>query len=111
MEMVSQPDNPYQKMLLILGRDDNDLITAVEGIAQGELLRRARHHRQRETAGPAPAVRCAKLVRTDRRTTFGELTQYQNQLQADGLQPNPISLTLNLPPDLFWCVHAALIWT
>ncbi|WP_036621204.1 cellulose biosynthesis cyclic di-GMP-binding regulatory protein BcsB [Pantoea sp. GM01] len=101
--MVNQPDNPYEKMLLILGRDDNDLLTAVEGIAQGQLLLRG------ETAtidsvkllAPRQAYDAPNWVRTDRRTTFAELTQYQNQLQGDGLQPNPISLTLNLPPDLF----------
>ncbi|WP_312182516.1 cellulose biosynthesis cyclic di-GMP-binding regulatory protein BcsB [Pantoea sp. CTOTU46764] len=103
LEMVNQPDNPYEKMLLILGRDDQDLLTAVEGIAQGQLLLR----------GDTSTIDSVKLlaarqaydapnwVRTDRRTTFAELTQYQNQLQGDGLQPNPISLTLNLPPDLF----------
>lgn len=103
VEMVNQPNNPYEKMLLILGRDDNDLLTAVEGIAQGQLLLR----------GDSSTIDSVKLlaarqpydapnwVRTDRRTTFAELTQYQNQLQGDGLQPNPISLTLNLPPDLF----------
>jgi len=103
VEMVNQPDNPYEKMLLILGRDDQDLLTAVEGIAQGQLLLR----------GDTSTIDSVKLlaarqaydapnwVRTDRRTTFAELTQYQNQLQSDGLQPNPISLTLNLPPDLF----------
>ncbi|WP_293795672.1 cellulose biosynthesis cyclic di-GMP-binding regulatory protein BcsB [uncultured Pantoea sp.] len=103
VEMVNQPDNPYEKMLLILGRDDQDLLTAVEGIAQGQLLLR----------GDTSTIDSVKLlaarqaydapnwVRTDRRTTFAELTQYQNQLQGDGLQPNPISLTLNLPPDLF----------
>ncbi len=103
VEMVNQPDNPYEKMLLILGRDDQDLLTAVEGISQGQLLLR----------GDTSIIDSVKLlaarqaydapnwVRTDRRTTFAELTQYQNQLQGDGLQPNPISLTLNLPPDLF----------
>ncbi len=103
VEMVNQPYNPYEKMLLILGRDDQDLLTAVEGIAQGQLLLR----------GDTSTINSVKLlaarqaydapnwVRTDRRTTFAELTQYQNQLQGDGLQPNPISLTLNLPPDLF----------
>ncbi|NIE54556.1 cellulose biosynthesis cyclic di-GMP-binding regulatory protein BcsB [Pantoea sp. Ap-870] len=103
VEMVSQPDNPYQKMLLILGRDDNDLITAVEGIAQGELLLRGERAtiESVKLLAPRQPYDAPNWVRTDRRTTFGELTQYQNQLQADGLQPNPISLTLNLPPDLF----------
>jgi len=101
--MVSQPDNPYEKMLLVLGRDDNDLLTAVEGIAQGELLLRGDTSTidSVKMLEPRQAYDAPNWVRTDRRTTFAELTQYQNQLQADGLQPNPISLTLNLPPDLF----------
>jgi hypothetical protein len=103
VEMVSQPDNPYEKMLLILGRDDSDLLTAVEGIAQGELLLRGETSTidSVKMLAPRQAYDAPNWVRTDRRTTFAELTQYQNQLQADGLQPNPISLTLNLPPDLF----------
>ncbi|MGD9426598.1 cellulose biosynthesis cyclic di-GMP-binding regulatory protein BcsB [Pantoea sp. NSTU24] len=101
--MVSQPDNPYEKMLLILGRNDDDLLTAVQGIAQGELLLRGDtatidHVTQLVPRQPYDAP---NWVRTDRRTTFAELSQYENQLQSDGLQPNPVSLTLNLPPDLF----------
>jgi cellulose synthase operon protein B len=103
VEMVSQPNNPYEKMLLVLGRDDNDLLTAVEGIAQGELLLRGESSTidSVKMLAPRQAYDAPNWVRTDRRTTFAELTQYQNQLQADGLQPNPINLTLNLPPDLF----------
>lgn len=103
VQMVNQPDNPYQKMLLILGRDDNDLLTAVEGISQGQLLLRGDSSTidSVKLLAPRQAYDAPNWVRTDRRTTFAELTQYQNQLQGDGLQPNPISLTLNLPPDLF----------
>ncbi|TPV27487.1 cellulose biosynthesis cyclic di-GMP-binding regulatory protein BcsB [Pantoea anthophila] len=103
VEIVSQPDNPYAKMLLILGRNDDDLLTAVQGIAQGELLLRGDTSTiDRVTLlAPRQPYDAPNWVRTDRRTTFAELTQYENQLQSDGLQPNPISLTLNLPPDLF----------
>jgi cellulose synthase operon protein B len=103
VEIVSQPDNPYEKMLLILGRNDEDLLTAVQGIAQGELLLRGDTSTidSVKLLAPRKAYDAPNWVRTDRRTTFAELTQYENQLQADGLQPNPVSLTLNLPPDLF----------
>ncbi|MFA1646542.1 MAG: cellulose biosynthesis cyclic di-GMP-binding regulatory protein BcsB, partial [Enterobacteriaceae bacterium] len=37
----------------------------------------------------------------DRAVTFGELKTYEEQLQATGLQPSSISLSLNLPPDLY----------
>jgi hypothetical protein len=103
VEMVDRPGNPYQKMLLILGRDDNDLLTAVQGIAQGEMLLRGQTSTidsVKELAARQP-YDAPKWVRTDRATTFGELQQFQGQLQADGTQPGPISLTLKLPPDLF----------
>lgn len=38
VEVISHPQNPYVKLLLVQGRDDNDLITAVKGIAQGNIL-------------------------------------------------------------------------
>ncbi|WP_455815076.1 cellulose biosynthesis cyclic di-GMP-binding regulatory protein BcsB [Pseudomonas graminis] len=103
VEIVSQPDNPYQKMLLILGRDDNDLVTAVQGIAQGELLLRGSSSMVdalKPLADRQP-YDAPNWVRTDRATTFAELQQYQGQLQSDGLQPSPLNFTLNLPPDLF----------
>ena len=101
--IINQPQDPYEKMLLIMGRDDNDLLKAVQGIAQGDVLLRG----QRATVDEVKELTPRKLydapnwVRTDRPTTFGELQQYANQLQSDGLQPNPIALTLKLPPDLF----------
>ena len=103
VQIVNQPNNPYAKMLLILGRNDQDLLTAVEGIAQGELLLRGDTSTVSSVKllAPRQAYDAPNWVRTDRRTTFAELAQYPNQLQGEGLQPNPIGLTLNLPPDLF----------
>lgn len=103
VEIISQPDNPYQKMLLVLGRDDADLLTAARGIAQGDILLRGQSStidqvKQLVARQPYDAP---NWVRTDRATKFSELQQYENQLQADGIEPSPISLTLNLPPDLF----------
>ena len=40
-------------------------------------------------------------VRTDRPIPFSELMDYPQQLQVSGLTPNPITLTMNVPPDLF----------
>ncbi|MBF7993859.1 cellulose biosynthesis cyclic di-GMP-binding regulatory protein BcsB [Rahnella laticis] len=103
VQMVSRADNPYVKMLLILGRDDNDLLTAVKGISQGNILFRGEtisvdnvDHIQPRQPYDAP-----NWVRTDRPMNFGELKQYAEQLQSDGLQPNPITMNINLPPDLF----------
>ena len=103
VEMVDQPGNRYQKMLLILGRDDRDLLTAVQGIAQGQLLLRGQASTIdsiKELAAREP-YDAPNWVRTDRATTFAELQQFEGQFQASGMQPYPIGLTMKLPPDLF----------
>ncbi|MFL4557107.1 cellulose biosynthesis cyclic di-GMP-binding regulatory protein BcsB [Yersinia kristensenii] len=103
VEIISHPDNPYVKLLLILGRDDNDLITAAKGIAQGNILFRGQNvtvDNVEQLAARQP-YDAPNWVRTDRPMTFAELQQYPDQLQTTGLLPPPISLSLNLPPDLF----------
>ncbi|WP_261641829.1 cellulose biosynthesis cyclic di-GMP-binding regulatory protein BcsB [Erwinia mallotivora] len=101
--MISPPNNPWQKLLLILGRDDKDLLTAVQGIAQGDVLLRGQVAvvDRVKALAPRELYDAPNWVRTDRATTFGELQQFQGQLQSDGMQPAPVSLTLKLPPDLF----------
>lgn len=103
VEIISHPDNPYVKLLLILGRDDNDLIMAAQGIAQGNILFRGQNVTvdKVEQLAPRQPYDAPNWVRTDRPMTFAELQQYPDQLQTTGLLPPPISLSLNLPPDLF----------
>ncbi|MGT3205403.1 cellulose biosynthesis cyclic di-GMP-binding regulatory protein BcsB [Yersinia enterocolitica] len=103
VEIISHPDNPYVKLLLILGRDDNDLVTAAKGIAQGNILFRGQNVTvdNIEQLAPRQPYDAPNWVRTDRPMTFAELQQYPDQLQTTGLLPPPISLSLNLPPDLF----------
>lgn len=103
VEMISHPDNPYLKLLLIQGRDDNDLITAVRGIAQGNMLFRGQNVTvdNVEQLAPRQPYDAPNWVRTDRPMTFTELQQYAEQLQTSGIKPGPISLNMNLPPDLF----------
>lgn len=103
VQMVSQPNNPYVKMLLVLGRDDKDLVTAAKGIAQGNLLFRGSNVSvdNVEQLNPRQPYDAPNWVRTDRPMNFGELKQYAEQLQGNGIEPNPITLNMNLPPDLF----------
>lgn len=103
IEIINHPENPYVKLLLILGRDDRDLITAAKGIAQGNVLFRGGSVvidkvEMIESRHPYDAP---NWVRTDRPTTFVELQKYKEQLQTSGVNPYPISLNFNLPPDLY----------
>ncbi|WP_454780649.1 cellulose biosynthesis cyclic di-GMP-binding regulatory protein BcsB [Legionella sp. WA2022007384] len=103
VEMISHPNNPYVKLLLILGRDDQDLLTAVQGIAQGNVLFR----------GPSVTIENVKMlavrkpydapnwVPTDRPVSFAKLEEFEGQLQTKGYTPYPVSLRFNTPPDLY----------
>ncbi|MDU3896131.1 MAG: cellulose biosynthesis cyclic di-GMP-binding regulatory protein BcsB, partial [Enterobacter sp.] len=103
IEMISHPDNPYVKLLVIFGHDDKDLVQAAKGIAQGNILFRGNSVVVDEVK-PLLARKpydAPNWVRTDRAITFGELKTYEEQLQSTGLEPSPVSLSLNLPPDLY----------
>ncbi|WP_213991052.1 cellulose biosynthesis cyclic di-GMP-binding regulatory protein BcsB [Sodalis sp. dw_96] len=108
VEMIAHPTDPYVKLLLIMGRDDNDLITAVQGITQGNILFRGSRVTVNEVSQLAPRLPydAPNWVRTDRPMTLGELKQYPEQLSSSGIQPSPIPLTINLPPDLF-LIHSS----
>ncbi|GAB3379785.1 cellulose biosynthesis cyclic di-GMP-binding regulatory protein BcsB [Azotobacter armeniacus] len=103
IESIDHPDNPYGKLLLILGRDEADLRRAVTALALGTPLLRG----ARVTIGELPPLAPRKpydapnWIPTDRPVRFAELLEYERQLQVSGLQPDPITLSLNLPPDLF----------
>lgn len=103
IEMVSHPQNPYIKLLVVFGRDDNDLIQAAKGIAQGNILFRGSSVTVDEVQ-PLLARQpydAPNWIPTDRPVTLGELKQYQEQLQSSGIVPQPINIDMNLPPDLF----------
>ncbi|EOA4404949.1 cellulose biosynthesis cyclic di-GMP-binding regulatory protein BcsB [Citrobacter amalonaticus] len=103
IEMISHPDNPYVKLLVVFGRDDNDLLQAAKGIAQGNILFRGSRVEVNEVK-PLLARKpydAPNWVRTDRPVTFGELKTYEEQLQSTGMEPAAINVSLNLPPDLY----------
>jgi hypothetical protein len=102
VEMMSHPDNPYVKLLVVFGRDDKDLVQAAKGIAQGNVLFRGSSVVV-DDVKPLLARKpydAPNWVRTDRAVTFGELKTYEEQLQSTGLCRRH-HLSLNLPPDLY----------
>ncbi|BCA96674.1 cellulose synthase regulator BcsB [Legionella antarctica] len=103
IEMIDHPDNPFIKLLVISGRDNNDLIMAVKGIATGTILFRGQSVTidKIENLAPRKPYDAPFWVHTDRPTTFAELQQFKEQLQTSGFDPAPISLPFTLPPDLF----------
>lgn len=101
--MIDHPENPYVKLLVVMRRDENDLLQAAKGIAQGNILFRGSSVEVNEIK-PLLARKpydAPNWVRTDRPVTFGELKTYEQQLQSSGIEPAAINVSLNLPPDLY----------
>lgn len=103
IELIEHPDDPYGTLLLVRGRDEADLQRAVTALALGGSLLRG----TRVAIGELPPLEPRKpydapnWIATDRPVRFAELLQYERQLEVSGLQPDPIALSINLPPDLF----------
>lgn len=103
VQLIDNPNDPYSKVLLILGRNDEDLAVAARALALGGNLFRG----SRVTIDTVQQIQAREpydapnWMRTDRPVRFAELIKYPEQLQASGTQPLPISVDINLPPDLF----------
>lgn len=96
-------DNPYIKLLLVLGRDERELEQAVLGLTQGEIVLSGPAIRVRETSLGAPRqpYDAPRWVRLDRPVKMGDLVQDHKQLQVQGHLPEIMRLNMRIPADLF----------
>lgn len=103
VQMIDNPQDPYSKVLLVLGRNDDDLAVAARALALGgDLFRGSRVTVDNvQQLKPREPYDAPNWMRTDRPVRFAELIKYPEQLQVSGLQPRPITIDVNLPPDLF----------
>ena len=103
LQMISHPENPAAKLLLIQGRDDADLVQAARGLVLGsELLSGPVAEIQRAVQSePRKPYDAPNWLPTDRPVRFGELVDNLNQLQVEGRTPPPVRVGFQLPPDLF----------
>jgi hypothetical protein len=103
VQMIDNPNDRYGKVLLVLGRDEADLAVAAQALVLGgDLFRGDRVVIDKvQQIQPRQPYDAPNWMRTDRVVRFAELIKYPEQLRASGLQPLPISLDINLPPDLF----------
>lgn len=103
IEMTSVAGAPDRKLLLVLGRNDADLQQAVLAMATGNVLFRGSVVKVDavKTLAPRRPYDAPNWVRTDRPERFGDLLDYPQQLAVSGAAAGPVTLNLNLPPDLF----------
>lgn len=93
-----------EKMLILSAPDSEGLVTAAKALSSGQIM----------LNGPVAEVKSFKELKardaydapkwadTTRPTRFSELAKYEGQLSRTAIRPAPISLELNLPPDLYF---------
>ncbi|VVE61673.1 cellulose synthase regulator BcsB [Pandoraea captiosa] len=102
LRMVSNPNDPSLKLLVMQGRDAKDLETAALALVSGRAVLSGESARiaALEPLLPRAAYDAPRWVRTDRPVKLGELIENPSDLQASGYMPWPIRIQLNLPADL-----------
>ncbi|PQJ84900.1 cellulose biosynthesis cyclic di-GMP-binding regulatory protein BcsB [Aliivibrio sifiae] len=103
VQMISHPTDPYIKLLLVLGRDSQDLVTAVKGLALGKNLFTGSSAKinKAEQLVPRKPYDAPNWIDTDRAVALSDLLTEGASLQVEGQNPPPISVNFRLPPDLF----------
>jgi hypothetical protein len=102
ISVIDHPQDPSTKLLVIQGRDDAQLLQAVEGLVLGSSVR----------SGSSASISKVKYVRralydaprwipSNRAVRLGELVNSPQDLQVSGISPPLITVNLRLPPDLF----------
>ncbi|UMX67071.1 cellulose biosynthesis cyclic di-GMP-binding regulatory protein BcsB [Klebsiella pneumoniae] len=97
IEMIDNPNDPCVKPAVgIFCRDDNDLLLAAKGIAQGNILLRGSSvtvGRHQNPAAASNALRCAELgAQLTAWSPTVELKTHEQQLQSSGLVPDAITV-------------------
>lgn len=103
LSVVTNPADGFSKLLLVTGRDGEDLRIAATALVLGlPALSGTRIDitgLRQET--PRKAYDAPNWVRLDQPMKFGELMESPQQLQVFGHVPDPIRVNLRIPPDLF----------
>ncbi len=98
----SNPRDPFGHLLLVMGRDADDLLKAATALSLGQLALSGSSARVLEVEMPplrAP-YDAPHWLASDRAVSFGELVE-SGALQVEGARPDTIRVGFQFPPDLF----------
>ncbi|KPX11369.1 cellulose biosynthesis cyclic di-GMP-binding regulatory protein BcsB [Pseudomonas syringae] len=102
LTMVTHPNDPNSKLLVITGRDSAELKRAVNALVVGgqSLVGSSALIERVDLLAPRKPYDAPNWLPSDRPIKLGELMP-ANKLNVFGYDPGDITVPLNLPPDLF----------
>lgn len=103
VSVLSSPDNPRIKRLLVQGATVDQVRTAALGLIEGQILMTGDRATVESVQPPPPrAVNDVPAwMDTDRPVRLGDLADSAESLQVKGHQPLPITVNARIPPDLY----------
>ena len=101
--MVDAPESMFQKMLVVGGKTDEDILTAARALTvRGQIFMGPKHDiKDFKLAEAQPAYSAPNWVNIDEAVPLSSLMQYPEQLTARGKTVSPVHVTLRMAPDLF----------
>lgn len=102
LAMETHPNNPSAKLLIVAGRDDEELMRAVRALVFNDAALSGQRVTLTKEIEPPPRkpYDAPAWVPTDRPVRFGELAKKED-LQVRGFFPDIIKLNFRVSPDLF----------
>lgn len=102
LAMVTNPLNANAKLLVVMGRDANELDIAAQALALGKITLTGGYVSvtQMKDIPERKPYDAPGWIPTDRPVHFGELAK-QSALQVEGVSPDLIKVNFNIPPDIF----------
>jgi cellulose synthase (UDP-forming) len=99
--MVTNPSDPYSKLLVISGENSDNLLLAAKVLTLqfNQLAGAVQSVTLAKTPAPREPDDAPRWMTTSKITTLGEISQ-QGDLQGDGTVP--VVVYSRIPPDLYW---------
>lgn len=101
--MMDAPESRSDKMLVISGRDESDLVVAVKALASGDhvLIGDKLPIKDFKEAPERQAYDVPNWVPIDETIAFSQIMQYPGQLTSRGYAPPAVHLPMSIAPDLY----------
>lgn len=101
--MMSHPDDPAIKLLVLMGRDAAQLQTAADALVLGQAMLTGERVQVQTVKYPErrPAYDAPTMAKTGSVVKIGELAAAPDDLQTRGVQLQPVTVNLRLPADIF----------
>ena len=101
--MMDAPESRSDKMLVISGRDESDLIVAVKALASGDhvLIGDKLPIKDFKEAPDRQAYDAPNWVPIDETIAFSQIMQYPGQLTSRGYAPPAVHMPMSIAPDLY----------